>query len=91
MDIPSVESPRRSPGGTHRRAIKRMGIVVLIASIFLAGMLTGEVSSPGRIDASSSISDQPGFGTLQQVWDLIHDKFADPGADIVGLLPDVEP
>lgn len=80
MDLPSVESPRSSPGGRHRRAIKRMGIIVLIASVFLAGVLAGEVSGPGRIDASSSISDQPGFGTLQQVWDLIHDKFADPGA-----------
>lgn len=80
MDSSSVESQRPSPGATQRRAIKRLGILVLIASIFLAGMLTGEVSGPSRIDASSSISDQPGFETLQQVWDLIHDKFADPDA-----------
>jgi carboxyl-terminal processing protease len=80
MDSSSADLPRPSSGGTHRRAIKRLGIIVLIASIFLAGVLTGEVSGPGRINASSSISDQPGFETLQQVWDLIHDKFADPDA-----------
>jgi len=80
MDQPSVEPPRRLPSGSHRRAASRLGIIVLIASVFLAGMLTGEVSGPSHIDASSSISDQPGFDTLQQVWDLIHDKFVDPGA-----------
>ena len=80
MDSSSVEPQRPTQGATQRRAIKRLGILILIASIFLAGMLTGEVSGPGRIDASSSISNQPGFETLQQVWDLIHDKFADPDA-----------
>jgi carboxyl-terminal processing protease len=80
MDSSSVEPQRPTQGATQRRAIKRLGILILIASIFLAGMLTGEVSGPGRIDASSSISGQPGFETLQQVWDLIHDKFADPDA-----------
>ncbi|HET9661583.1 MAG TPA: S41 family peptidase [Thermomicrobiales bacterium] len=80
MDLSPPEPPRRPSGSSHRRAVARLGLIVLITSVFLAGILTGEVVGPGSTDASSSISDQPGFGTLQQVWDLIHDKFADPSA-----------
>ena len=80
MDLPSVDSPRRTPGGSRRRVVTRLGLMVLIAGVFLAGILTGDVVGPGTTGASNSISDQPGFDTLQQVWDLIHEKFADPNA-----------
>jgi carboxyl-terminal processing protease len=80
MDRSPVNSPRRSSTGLPLRSVKRLGLILLVASVFLAGILTGEVVGPGNTNAASSISDQPGFETLQQVWDLIHDKFADPGS-----------
>ncbi len=55
----------------------RAGLILLIAGTFLAGILTGEVAGPSYTNASNSIADQPGFDTLQQVWDLIHDEFVD--------------
>lgn len=78
MDQTNSELPPRSTRGSHRRALIRIGLVVLIAGTFLAGILTGEVAGPHNTNASNSISEQPGFDTLQQVWDLIHDQFVDP-------------
>ncbi len=51
-----------------------------LAGTFLAGILTGTVVDPDHTRASGSIGDQPGFDVLQQVWDLIHDEFADPAS-----------
>lgn len=80
MDSLPTESRRPSRHGTQRRATTRIGLIVVISCTFLAGILTGEVAGPGYTDASGSISDQPGYETLQQVWDLIHDQFVDPDA-----------
>lgn len=70
-----LERPHRS---ARIRLILRLGLIMVLASAFLTGILTGAVVGPDHTGASGSIGDQPGFGVLQQVWDLIHDEFADP-------------
>ncbi len=80
MDSFTPESPRGQRGDRPRRAIARLGLIVMLASVFLAGVLTGEVTGPYRTGASSSIVDQPAFETLQDVWDLVHEQFVDPEA-----------
>jgi carboxyl-terminal processing protease len=78
MDLPPSDVPTSSERRRRRNPVIRAGLIVLIAATFLAGMLAGEVVGLSDTTASTSIADQPGFDTLQQVWDLIHDDFVDP-------------
>jgi carboxyl-terminal processing protease len=78
MSESTTSSSHHRNGATHRKPITRILLIVTIAGTFLAGMLTGEVAGPLETTASTSLIDEPGFATLQSVWDLIHEQFVDP-------------
>lgn len=68
----------RKRSATGWKSVKRLSVLLLLSGVFLAGVLTGEVAGPLQTNASTSMADQPGFDTLQSVWDYIHDEFVDP-------------
>lgn len=78
MDCCSREPARPSARGAHKRVVLRFGAIILLASGFLAGVLTSDLTGLDRTGAADPLTDQPGFETLQHVWDLIHDQFVDP-------------
>lgn len=78
MDDPKLPHWPRHNAGAHRNSMTRGLLIVVIAGTFLTGILTGEVVGPHGTNASTSIVDEPGFSTLQSVWDLVHDQFVDP-------------
>lgn len=80
MSAPQFESDTRKRKIASRHIVVRIGLVVLLASVFLTGVLAGGVIGPRETGASGSLGDQEGFATLQQVWDLIHDQFVDPAS-----------
>ncbi|CAN5776796.1 S41 family peptidase [soil metagenome] len=52
----------------------------VLATVFLAGLLAGQMIGSGEsgIGASSSLVDQPAFATFQQAWDLVHEHYVLP-------------
>lgn len=66
--------------GRRRSAAARLVLVFLVLGGFAGGFVTAEVTGVRETNASTSLSDQPDFSTLQTVWDLIHDEFVDPDA-----------
>ncbi len=77
MDQSSFDSRPGARAGT-RRATSRLLLVLLVLGAFASGIVTAEVTGLRETTASTSISDQPDFSTLQTVWDLIHEEFVDP-------------
>jgi carboxyl-terminal processing protease len=69
-------APQPQPVG--RSMSGRILLVLLSIVTFAGGFAAAEVTDLRETTASTSISDQPDFSTLQTVWDLIHDEFVDP-------------
>lgn len=61
-----------------QRAAGRFLLSCLVLCAFLAGIVTADLTGLRETNASTAITDQPGFSTLQTVWDLIHDEFVAP-------------
>jgi carboxyl-terminal processing protease len=75
-DSQLASAPRLRPNDRSKR--DRFLLVLLVFATFVGGFASAEVTGLRVTTASSSISDQPDFSTLQTVWDLIHDEFVDP-------------
>jgi carboxyl-terminal processing protease len=66
---------------TYRARSRLVNRLIIAAAIFLSfggGALVRQVAIEGSSSASSSLQDNPDFATVQQVWDLVHDRFVDP-------------
>ncbi len=68
------------PDSRRRFEISRVALSILLLVAFSLGVVTTQVTDLRAVNASTSITDQPDFSTLQTVWDLIHDEFIDDDA-----------
>lgn len=78
MEEHRYDSRPRPSAWRRRLMVGRFTLVALVLGAFLSGIVTAEVTNLRETNASTAISDQPDFSTLQSVWDLIHDEFVDP-------------
>jgi carboxyl-terminal processing protease len=76
---PETEDRRRAKN-TRKFVVSRSILALLLIGAFSLGLISSEVTGLPGVTASSSISDQPDFSTLQTVWDLIHEQYVDPEA-----------
>ena len=78
MEHTQYDSESQHTARRRRFELSRATLAALVLGAFLLGIITTEVTGLREVNASTSISDQPDFSTLQTVWDLIHDEFVDP-------------
>ena len=77
-NLPTEFESRRN--SRCRLELSRTMLTVLLLGAFLLGVVVTQLADFRAVDASTAMSDQPDFSTLQTVWDLIHDEFVDPEA-----------
>src|SRR5262245_9997124 len=82
------ERPQSKSTRRIRPLIHRALLVCVLIATFTAGVGADRLGiiGAGPADASSSMTDQPQFKTLQQTWDLIHDKYVDQSSVVDSTL-----
>jgi carboxyl-terminal processing protease len=89
LSMAGGEQPRRQAKRPRiGPLVQRTLLVCVLIATFAAGVGADRLGMLGGspADASSSMTDQPQFKTLQQTWDLIHDQYVDQSAVVDSTL-----
>lgn len=81
-DFLASERQHEQPSAHRKGRLSRIVAIAMAILIFAAGIGTDRYvfNSGPRATASSSLTSQKAFTTLEQTWDLIHSEYVDPSA-----------